>query len=98
MNPILSGRIDIEIKKISINMVRNQDVKDRMVELASFQYCEDKGISIADLGSDKSYSDLVPGNVLDQISKGLGKPSFDKSKVRRLPGDLLLTSLDALSG
>ena len=62
-------------------MVRKMDIKERMIELESFKYCEENGISTGSLESDQNYCDFLPHPVLDRISKKWAKPSFDMAKV-----------------
>ena len=74
------GRLDIEIKKVAINMVKKMEIKDRMIELDSFKYCETHGIP-TDQTQD-SYTEKVPPEVLEQFSKRWSKTKCDMSQVR----------------
>ena len=76
--------MDIEIRKVAINMVKRTEIKDRMLELESFKYCVENGISTkihTNAALNESYTKRVPAEALARFSKKYEKRKFDMSKV-----------------
>ena len=61
--------------------VKKTEIKDRMIEIDSFKYCEQNGIS-TQLQPHETYAEKVPPEALDKFSKKWAKPKNDMSKVR----------------
>ena len=63
-------------------MVKKTEVKERMIEMAGFKYCEHNGIS-TDIAPTETFTELqgIPTGYLDEFFKKWNKDKVDMSKV-----------------